>query len=99
MRLYESIKYPFTESEIRELGEALARENQSVYDLREQRKEVATNLGALVKAAEKRAADLTLKINNGYELRDIECMYILETPRPGMKRLIRLKSRSFATSR
>ncbi len=89
-RLYESIKYTFSQNEIRELGEGLAREAQCVFDLREQKKNVVTQMGAQITAANKRVADLTTKINNGYELREVECLYVMETPRPGMKRIIRL---------
>ena len=89
-RLYESIKYTFSNDEIRELGEGLARENQTVYDLRDQKKNLTAGITAQIKAAEKRAADLTMKVNNGYELREVECLVLMETPRPGMKRIVRI---------
>ena len=89
-RLYESIKYVFSPDEIRELGEALARENQNVYDLREQKSSAMAALSASIKSANKRGADLTTRINNGYELREVECLAMMETPRPGMKRIVRL---------
>jgi hypothetical protein len=89
-RLYESIKYTFTRDEIRGLGEGLARENQTIYDLREQKTNLVASLAASIKEAESRAADSTKKINNGYELREVECLAVLETPRAGMKRIIRL---------
>jgi hypothetical protein len=89
-RLYESVKYTFTLDEIRELGEALAREAQTVFDLRETKSSVVAEMSAQIKQANKRVADLTTRINNGYELREVECMVMMETPRPGMKRIIRI---------
>lgn len=89
-RLYEAIKYTFGAEEIRQLGEGLAREAQNVFDLRGEKANTVTALSASIKAAEKRVADLTTKINNGYELREVECLVLMETPRPGMKRIIRL---------
>jgi hypothetical protein len=89
-RLYESVKYTFSQDEIRELGEALAREAQTVFDLRDQKKTVGAELAASIKSAEHRVGDLTDRINNGYELREVECMVMMETPRPGMKRIIRI---------
>jgi hypothetical protein len=89
-RLYESIKYTFSSDEIRELGEGLAREAQTVFDLREQKANTVAALSASIKAAEQRVGDITHKINNGYELREVECLMVMETPRPGMKRIIRL---------
>jgi hypothetical protein len=89
-RLYEAVKYTFSQTEIRELGEALAREAQTVFDLRDQKKTVTAELGASIKSAEGRVGALTDKINNGFELREVECMVMMETPRPGMKRIIRI---------
>jgi len=89
-RLYESIKYTFGQDEIRVLGEGLAREAQTVFDLKAQKKSVVASLSASIEAASNRVADLTTKINNGYELREVECLAMMETPRPGMKRIIRL---------
>lgn len=89
-RLYESIKYSFATDEILAFGEALAREAQIVIDLREQKSSTMAELTAQVKAANRRVAEIAEKINNGYEMREVECMAIMETPRPGMKRIIRL---------
>lgn len=89
-RLYESVKYHFSKDEIHDLGEALARENQTVYDHRARKKAVVAELTAQIEQAEARASDLTTKINNGYELREVECMVLMETPRPGMKRIVRI---------
>jgi hypothetical protein len=89
-RLYESVKYTFSPDEIRQLGEALAREAQNVFDLRERKSSVVAELGGSIKLANGRVADLTNRINNGYELREVECMAFLETPRPGMKRIVRV---------
>jgi hypothetical protein len=89
-RLYESVKYTFSGDEIRELGEALAREAQNVFDLRERKSSVTAELAGAIKLANGRVAELTNRINNGYELREVECMLMMETPRPGMKRIIRV---------
>jgi hypothetical protein len=89
-RLYESVKYVFTRVEITELGEALAREAQTVFDLRDQKKTMTAELGAAIKSAEGRVGALTDKINFGFEMREVECMVLMETPRPGMKRIYRV---------
>ena len=89
-RLYESIKYTFNNSEIRELGESLARENQTVIDLKAQKKALVAQLTGQIEAATNRVADTSTKINNGFEMREVECLALMETPRAGMKRIIRL---------
>lgn len=89
-RLFESIRYAFAATEIKELGEALAREAQVVFDLEKKKSELASELNAEIKSANGRVSELAKKINNGYELREVECMALMETPRPGMKRIIRI---------
>jgi hypothetical protein len=89
-RQYESLKYVFNANELRDLGEQLAREAQRVFDLEAEKKATTASYGASIKAANNRVADLAEKMNNGYELRDVECMVMLEDPRPGQKRIIRL---------
>ena len=89
-RMYEATKYTFSQDEIRELGEALAREAQGIVDLRDRKKTMVAAMAAQIQAANERAVNLATKINVGFELREVECMLLLETPRPGMKRVIRL---------
>lgn len=87
-RCYRPIKYKYNDSEMRELGESLAREAQTVFDLREQRKNVTAQLAAAIQAANKRVADLTVKVNQKYEFRDAECVVQMDKPRPGLKRFV-----------
>jgi hypothetical protein len=89
-RSYESVKYTFTHDEIRTLGEQLAREAQTVFDLREQKATLTAELAGDIKSANKRVGDLTHKINHGYELREVEVMTMYENPRPGQKTIIRV---------
>lgn len=88
-RLYESVKYVFSQDEIRELGEALAREAQTVMDLKDEKKASVAGFNARIEAANSRVVGLTDRINSGFEMREVECLVLLETPRPGLKRLIR----------
>jgi len=88
-RIYEAIKYVFTRDEVTDLGAKLARECQQYADVEHEKAQAAAAFGAEMKAALGRVADLTQKINNGYELRNVECIVLMEVPRPGMKTLIR----------
>jgi len=89
-RVYESIKFTFGEGEMRELGQQLARENQAVYDHRKRKKELDAELSASIEAASGRVEALTIKINNGYEMRELEVLHVFDAPRSGMKHVIRL---------
>ena len=89
-RLYEPCKYQFTPVELYHLGETLARETQNAYDLADAKASAMADFAASIKAADKRIADLAQKINNGYEIREIEVSVILDAPRPGVKTFARV---------
>jgi hypothetical protein len=88
-RTFEKIRYKFSADEIRALGESLARESQSVIDLKAQKATSVAGYQSQIKAASGQVAEFTAKINNGYEVREVECMWDLDNPRPGIKSLLR----------
>jgi hypothetical protein len=86
-RMYEQVKRPFTDDEIRKLGELLARESQNLIDIREQKTATVAGFAAAIKVSLKAQAELALKINNRYELTEVEVMPMMDTPRPGKEGL------------
>jgi hypothetical protein len=84
------MKYTFTEPEVRELGRALAREDQILFDLRSEKASAAASLNEQIKVTTKRVAELVEKINRGFELRAVEVIAVFEKPRPGMKTFVRI---------
>jgi hypothetical protein len=85
----ESVRVHFTDEEILQLGERLAVTMQEVYELQNSKKLLVKELSAQIEMAEARVADLTRKVNQRYEMRDMECTVLLSTPRKGMKTIIR----------
>lgn len=85
----EFLKYVFTEQEIHEQGLELARVNQQVETLREEKKAVVSNYKAKIDRAETDMNVLSSNINNGYEYRNIECQVHLNTPNTGLKTVLR----------
>lgn len=86
----EQVRYVFTSDEKAVLGESLAREAQAVFDLQSQKKEVTSSLAAAIEAANGRVRLITDKMNQGYEMRDQECVVTFDIPRRGMKSYIRM---------
>lgn len=72
------------------MGQKLARENQNVYDLEARKKEIDAELSAQIKAANGRCSDITTKLNNGYEMREVEVIVLFDTPKTGIKRVVRI---------
>lgn len=85
----EDVEYVYTTQEMKDLGQKLALENQAVYDLEKSKKETDAAMTTLIKAANSRAAALTTKINMGHEIQSIEVAYLMNTPTPGMKTILR----------
>lgn len=89
-REYEELPYRFTNEELLALGQQLAHSNQEIYNLRAERVSAVASLAASIKAAEKRSADLTQKIETRSEMRSTEVMTLPDTPRRGLKTIARV---------
>ncbi len=89
-RQYEAVKFTFGPTDIQELGQKLARETQNVYDLEARKKEIDADLAAQIKAANGRVSDVTTRLNNGYEMREVEVLVLYDEPRQGIKRIVRV---------
>lgn len=86
---YESVEHRFTGKELLALGKQLAAANQEVYRLRGEQKTVQSQMAAAVKGAEAIAAELSRKIENEREMREVEVSVLMDTPRPGLKTIVR----------
>ena len=85
----ESVRVPFTDEQIQQLGERLALADQQIYELRESKKMLMKDLAAQIEQAEIHQADLMRKINQRYEMQDMECQVLFGTPRNGVKTIVR----------
>jgi hypothetical protein len=90
IRVFEEVRYEFTAAELKDLGGKLAHAAQGVFDLQREKATTTANFGAQIKAANDAVAELSDKINFGYELRQAECIVRLESPRPGQKEFVRV---------
>lgn len=89
-RMYESVRRYFTEKEIAEFHEALVVRVGEVKELRGEKKQVDSTLGTAIKTAEKSVFDLQEKLATGYEVIDTEVIAIMDSPTPGMKKIVRV---------
>lgn len=89
-RQYEALKFTFGPKDIQELGQALARETQNVYDLETRKKEIDAELSSQIKSANVRVSETSRKLNNGYEMREVEVMIMMDEPKAGIKRIVRV---------
>ena len=88
--LYELCKYDFSADELRVLGLQLAREAEDAIALKGEREASMAGFAAALKQSAKRVAEISHKLNCGYEMRDVECVVLLDVPQPGIKTITRI---------
>jgi hypothetical protein len=90
--LYETLPCKLTPEERLGYGEELARESDALEDLKGEKKLTIQEIATRMNAAERRIRELTRKLTTGYEDRDVEVVIYLNTPEPGLKRVVRKES-------
>lgn len=72
------LRYDFSDAEMLQMGKELARVNERIGALEKEKEE-----------SEGEGAHLSLCLNKGYEMRDIECIVAFHSPRNGRKTITR----------
>lgn len=88
-RVVETVKYVLSAGELRQAGEELARATREAIACETDKKTAAAVYKARAEAAQASCAALSLKITQGYEMRDLECVVYYQQPRAGMKQIVR----------
>lgn len=88
-RQYESIRRYFSDEELASLHEQLVVQVGEVKDLRGQKTQANMIVNAQIKTAEKSVWDVQEKLATGYESIEVEVVPVMDTPKPGMKTIIR----------
>ena len=91
-RTRESVKHQFSDAETLEMSRQLARSHQELSEIEEQKENVVADFKAQITAKEGSIADLSRRINNGYEYRTVDCELRFHQPEKGMKTLVRMDS-------
>ena len=76
----EVVKVALTPSEIRELGQDLARKYSEITDLEDQKKAITSEYKSRIDAAAAETSALARKIENGYEFREVQCDLVIDVP-------------------
>lgn len=91
---FESVKYEFTEDEIRELGKSLAVEGARLDEVKGERAATVADYKARMEAIDGRRRELQTQITNGYKLVEVEVMTMRDAPRRGVKQILRVDTNS-----
>jgi len=85
----EWLKYEYTREERAELSLELARANQMKAELELKKKQVASRIKAEIEDNAKEIQGLATKVHDGYEYRNIPVVYVMDSPRAGVKAMYR----------
>lgn len=88
-----NLRYQFTKEELLEQGKQLAEITSRITQLEEDKKRVVSDFSAKLNAASAESSVISNKITSGYELRLIDCVAYLNTPRAGFKQILRVDTR------
>lgn len=89
-----TLRYDFTASEIHDLSVQLANETKKVVSLTEEKKSVNSQWTAKINESKAACNNLSFKVADGYEHREVECEVIYNQPEQGKKTIIRKDSNS-----
>jgi hypothetical protein len=87
-----TLRYDFTAVEVHDLSMALAGKNKEIVTLKKQKSSVVSQYTAKINEAEANCNDLSNKVSDGYEHRDVDCEVIFNQPENGKKTIIRKDS-------
>lgn len=86
----KNLIYTFSKEEIELKGRELAKLNNEAKELDDQKKASAADFKAKIDSKMATINVESVKINQGYEYRDVKCDVMLHHPREGIKTLTRL---------
>lgn len=83
------LQVELTQEEMLDAGNQLAEANEDLVQIEKEKSEVTATLKAKTTAAEARISELSRKVRNGYEYRQVPCVIQFDTPEVGMKQTVR----------
>ena len=88
-RVYEPVERELSRDEILTLAEDLALQNRLLIELKANQSTKNAEFAALRKETEQRISELSQKVHDKITLENVEVLILLDTPRAGMKSILR----------
>lgn len=86
---YIFLKCDFTAEELKEISSQLAREAANMAEAEENKKAATAQFAEKIASAKARVASLARQVNQGYEMRNVECRVLLDKPKRGLVQVVR----------
>jgi hypothetical protein len=91
-KVTEYLKYTFTDEELLALSKTMAKKNQDLGEVEDDKKRITADFSAKIQSFESEISALARKVYSGYEHRNVECKVLFHTPDIGMKTVVRTDS-------
>jgi len=92
MRMIEDVKHILSREEKLEIADELAQAIQKQKMVEDEKSIYMSDYKAEMKKCDTKVADLSRKINNGFEMRPTEVLVAYDSPQPGWKRIVNLST-------
>jgi hypothetical protein len=84
------LRCEFSEEELKDFSKVLARETQSLATAEEEKKVATAQFAERIARHKASTSQMSRNINNGYEMRMVQCEVLLDKPIRGTARIVRL---------
>lgn len=85
----EAVRVKLFDQDKAEMGMALAQLLQEIDTIEEQKKTKSKEFSTQIDVLSEQVRNLQRTLNQGYSLTETDCMWLMSTPRPGLKTLVR----------
>lgn len=84
------VEYKFSKTEKLEISRDMATAEGEIRQMEAQKANVNATLGAEIRKLKHEMSRLADLFRCGYEMREMDCRFVLDSPRPGYKTIIRM---------
>lgn len=88
-----NLRCTFTRDERLELAQKLAEHHNTLVAVQDEKSRAMKDYASRIKGIENDIGDISRKVTNGYEFRDIDCRVQFDVPEAGKKTIVRLDSK------
>jgi hypothetical protein len=87
---FRTLRVLFTDAERLELGKQLAEAHNETAQIESDFQRIKDEFKSKLSAVSAKITDLANKVSSGYEMRQVLCLVVFDTPKPGKKQVVRL---------
>lgn len=87
---FRMLRVLFTDAERLELGKQLAEAHNETAQIESDFQRIKDEFKSKLSAVSTKITDLANKVSSGYEIKNVLCLVVMDTPKPGKKQVVRM---------